>query len=239
MFGLLRRVYQPVAIILGAAVLALTSVAPATTVMPTNLAELADNAEKAFVGTITGQEVVRVGTDGWGERITAEVTDGIRGTSVGEKVSWTQYRMGEHARLVGMPEYVVGRSYVIFLSAKAAGSPYTAPVSLGQGVFQISTGSDGAVRARNQFNNAHVYAGVNVRQLAPVAAPGRAVVKLAGGTTAGAQTELGTLVAHSRALVAAPQRKAVSKYGRPAREVVPLGLPGQSKDAAVPSVRVP
>jgi hypothetical protein len=34
--------------------------------------------------------------------------------------------------LVGMPEYVVGRSYVIFLSAKAAGSPYTAPVSLGQ-----------------------------------------------------------------------------------------------------------
>jgi hypothetical protein len=209
----------------------------ATTVMPANLAELTDNAGKAFVGTVTSQEVVAVG-EGWGERITAEVHEAILGTTADAKVTWTQYRMGEQTRMAGMPEYEVGRTYLIFLNAPAANSPYTAPTNLGQGVFVVTSGSSGAVRARNQFNNAHLYAGLELKQLGPAAAPQRAAVKLKGGTTVGAQTELATLVAQTRALDALPGRNSLAQFGRPAREVVPLGLPGSAGADAVPTARL-
>jgi hypothetical protein len=210
--------------------LVVTPQAPATTVLPVNLAELTDNAGKAFVGTVVAQDVVAVG-DGWGERITVEVHEGLRDAEPDSKVTWTQYRPGQQTRLPGMPEYTVGRTYLIFLSAPAPNSPYTAPVGLGQGVFLVTTASDGAVRARNQFNNAHVYAGLEMKQLGPAAAPKRASVKLQGGKTADDRTELASLVAQARVLSDAPGRNSVNRYGRPAREAVPLGIPGSPKAA--------
>lgn len=209
----------------------------ATSAMPNNLAELVDGSGKAFVATVVEQKVIPVG-EGWGERITVEVHEALRGTQDGDKLTWTQYRLGQETRLPGMPQYEVGRTYLIFLRDSAPGSPFTAPVGLGQGVFVIATSSTGVIRARNQFNNAHIYAGLDLKQLGPAAAPQRAAIKLKSGSEAGSQTELATLVAQARALNAVPGRNSVSRFGRMAREVVPLGLSDSSSTSSQLSTAV-
>ncbi len=160
------------------AVLILTVGLPAITVVDANLAQIVEHTDKAFVGTVTGVEVVQVNGDQWASQITVSVSQGVLGgAAAGETVTWTQARPNEHTPYCGMPQYQVGGEHLVFLSATAGDSPFSAPVALGHGSFRCETNANGVTTATNAFGNGALFSGLDLAAISaasdgPVSANG-------------------------------------------------------------------
>ena len=70
-----------------------------------------------------------------------------------------------------MPQFEAGEEWLLFIAPKAEGSPFQAPVALGQGAFRIHRDSEtGAVYARNEFMNSNLTQDLDEQALAEAVA---------------------------------------------------------------------
>ncbi|CAN5441127.1 hypothetical protein BH09SUM1_BH09SUM1_24690 [soil metagenome] len=129
----------------------------ATSMIPVNLAQIVKYTETGFVGTCESVETVHI-EQGWADKVTFKVTETIVGKAPADgTITWYQKRMGEASPIPGMPKYVKGAEHMIFLTAKASGSPFQAPFGLGQGAFKVTRNDAGAASATNEFDNKYLY----------------------------------------------------------------------------------
>lgn len=143
--------------------LASGSNACATTMVSMNIAQLSDNAESAFVVQI--QSVETSETNGRAcDAITGIATDVFFGDlKTSEVVTWRQFKLGNTLSLPGMPQYEIGKEYLIFLSGPGTGMGFKSPVGLGQGAFSITRDPEtGLASARNAYMNATLARGMNL-----------------------------------------------------------------------------
>jgi hypothetical protein len=152
------------------ALLLSASTALATSVRPFNLLELTQQAEKIFQGECVGARQVTVvvrSTDAPAMEYDFRVVEGIRGAQVGETVTFRQVgpptfdpATGERLRsapfIVGMPEYRVGRRYLLFLGQESEFGLNT-PAGLHQGFFEESVEPNGRRAFINGQNNATLF----------------------------------------------------------------------------------
>lgn len=141
--------------------------ASALTMVPVNLGLMVEYTDKAFVGKAVSMQPVET-SQGWADEVTFQVTEPVIGkVTAGETVTWLQRRSGEQVPMPGMPRYEGGQEYMIFLAGKAPDSQLQAPYALGQGTFRVHRDrSTGAVYARNEFENASLFQGVDTEALA-------------------------------------------------------------------------
>ena len=191
-----RRFGATLVVALALLILASIVPAPAMTILPLDLAQLAGGAGRIFVGHV---ERVETGHDVSGLPAvwtTFAVDEALKGPG-GEQVTLKQLGTsfgGNDARVVpyaGMPRYQAGESVVLFVHPESA-LGFTSPVGLGQGCFRILD-RDGRRIVENDVCN---------RNLAVEAGAART---LGGADQAGAPTvaalPLETLLGRVRALV--------------------------------------
>ena len=146
-------------IIAAALVLIGSTNAFATSLRPINLAETVDLAKTAFVGHITNIQLVQTRI-GAGEQITANILRPVFGVpETSSTAVWIQFRPGAGgARLAGMPQFQIGKDYLIYLSGRSGNSPYSAPIGFGYGSFLIhKSQKSSATLAQNEFHNWTLY----------------------------------------------------------------------------------
>lgn len=141
--------------------------ATAMTMVATNLAQLSETAESAFVIRIDSIET----TASQGrpcDQITGTIVEPIFGNvQTSQTKSWNQFRLGPGLGLPGMPEYEVGKEYLLFLSGKGPGPGFQSPVGMGQGAFSVMRNPQtGAVAVRNAFMNRTLGAGLDLNAAA-------------------------------------------------------------------------
>lgn len=143
------------------------TLAPAVTMVPVNLAQIVEHTEKAFVGTVTGSEVVQL-SKGWADKITVKVSDPVLGSvKAGDTVTWLQYRIGKEIPVAGMPKYKVGDEHLIFLAGKGRNTEFQAAYGLGQGSFRVHREkATGKALVRNDFMNAHLFENLDTALIA-------------------------------------------------------------------------
>ncbi len=140
-----------------------TSTASAMTMVSTNLAQLSEIAESAFVIRI--DSVVTTTSQGRPcDQVTGTIVEPIFGdVQTSESISWNQFKLGPGVKLAGMPDYELGKEYLIFLSGKGTGPGFQAPVGMGQGAFSVMRNpKTGTVAVRNAFLNRTLAAGLNL-----------------------------------------------------------------------------
>lgn len=139
----------------------------ATQILPRTAVELSNGAELIFVGTCLSREF-KPGNIPYTE-YTIKIENAIKGDlQPGSTFTFRQWgaapgmaRAGIPApRLVGMPTYELGQTYMLFLGPKNK-ADLRFPVGGGQGVFRV-TKSAGSSTVKNELDNRFLY---------PVAAP--------------------------------------------------------------------
>ncbi len=161
----------PVTLLLVGLVLA-SHQAQATKMLHRNAEELAKLAERIFVGVCTFREARIEGELTINEyttfnEYTFEVVDGVKGIETGDSLVIRQYafpvgrgqypdRQWQLGKIPGMPEYLPGNKYLLFLRDDSARG-LTSPIGLGQGAFQIVVAKDGSEHAINLFQNSGVF----------------------------------------------------------------------------------
>ena len=151
----LRKVQIPLLVV---AVLALQSTSLfATKMLQRNAEELADLADRIFVGVCISAEEKQmdfpsVGSTGTYTEYTFQVEESIKGVTGGTVVLRQLGRARGIGSIVGMPAYDVGKTYLMFLRAD---SEYglASPIGLGQGAFEVTTKDSGSQQAINAFGN--------------------------------------------------------------------------------------
>lgn len=150
----------------------------ATTIVSTNLAQLSETAEKAFV--------VRIDSVVVGEHngqpcdvITGLVTDTVFGdVTTSDVITWHQFRFSQRVALPAMPAYQSGKEYLIFLSGPGTGAGLRSPIGLGQGAFLVGRNeATGAATIQNQYRNATLTRGLDITKVAEAMADGNAAAR--------------------------------------------------------------
>lgn len=136
----------------------------ATMVLPQSAETLSQKAELIFVGTCLGR-VVKAGPPIYTE-YSFQIEDAVKGAlEPGTTFSLRQWggTPGQHPagvksapRLIGMPSYVQGERYMLFLGAESQAG-LRAPIGLGQGVFRVTTAADGTITVQNEMGNRFLY----------------------------------------------------------------------------------
>jgi len=127
--------------------------ASATTVLPMNLAQLSEVAEKAFVARVDSVETTTAASRSY-DLVTVTVTEPVFGdAATSDVVQWKQFRFSKNVALSGMPTYEPGREYLVFLSGKGRGTDFQMPVGLGQGAFFVKRNNRGEAVAVNGMAN--------------------------------------------------------------------------------------
>jgi hypothetical protein len=134
----------------------------ATKVIHQNVVDMARLAGTVFVGACTEAAVERV-PFGTGSlpctRYVFDVLEPVKGAP-GSRVMFRQLGTPSGAgHVVGMPEYRVGESYLLFLLPESSAG-LTSPVGLYQGAFEIVSGEDGQ-QLLNLQDNLGVFHGVD------------------------------------------------------------------------------
>jgi hypothetical protein len=150
----------------------------ATQILPQTSDDLAQKADLIFVGTCltrTVKEGPPVHTE-----YTFKIETPVKGTlQPGETFTVRQWGNLPGAaastgiagpRLLGMPSYEPGQSYMLFLGPQSQ-SGFRAPVGLGQGVFHVTKAADGSTVVQNEMGNRFLFPS----NTAPVVKPGKAV----------------------------------------------------------------
>ncbi len=136
----------------------------ATTLLPTNLANISETAESAFVVRIDSFETSHSADGRSFDVVTGTVIEPVFGErKTSETVTWNQFKFSKNVRMPAMPAYEAGEEYLVFLSGQGTGPGYQAPVGLGQGLFKILRNPEtGAAMARNAYMNSTLTAGLDV-----------------------------------------------------------------------------
>ena len=164
---------------------ALSASAWSLSVLPINLGKIVEYTGQGFVGNAISTNVVHT-PQGWADQITFEVTEPIIGTvKTGERITWFQVRSSEQVRMPGLPQYINGSSYAIFLADKAPGSQLQAPSGVGQGSFALKTDASGNVTAQNDNMNSSLFKDLDTAALSTAIAE-----KMAAGKTKEAKAEV-------------------------------------------------
>lgn len=127
--------------------LALPALVRATSVLPLGLDRIVHDARVIFQGTVTGVRSERDPETGWiVSYVTFRVDDALKG-AVGSTYVVKQIggRLpdGESYHVDGVPSYVPGRSYVMFLTGPSTVG-LSSPIGLSQGKFRIESSANGA-----------------------------------------------------------------------------------------------
>src|SRR5690606_35106291 len=146
--------------------LLVSSLLSATTLVPVNFVQLAESSETAFVGTVKNIQSVKT-PQGHGQQITMDIEESIFGLGTSDKTtSWIQAKPSKNTIIPGMPQFTVGKKYMVFLTGKQPGSPFQAPQALGYGAFSVlKDPSTGNASARNNFMNASLLKNVDTKKL--------------------------------------------------------------------------
>lgn len=120
--------------------------ARASSVLPLDLDRIVGDSTAAFQGTVTGMRSERDPQSGLiVTYVDFRVDDALKGP-VGDSYTLKQVggRLpdGESYRVDGVPSYVVGESYVVFLTSPSS-IGLSSPVGLSQGRFRIAPGAAG------------------------------------------------------------------------------------------------
>lgn len=115
----------------------------ATSLLPINLEQLSTRASLIFYGTVIANQVKKDVQSGHIATFTEfKVIDLIKGNAAGKH---TIKQIGGHLkennialRVHGVPEYEIGKHYVIFLPEKSS-LGFSSPLGLHQGSFSVST----------------------------------------------------------------------------------------------------
>ena len=176
------RALRFTAMFIAVALLALTSSSVnATSVLQMNLAQMINNSEKVFVGTVVDLSESRIAVGG-GEvpavTYTFRVGDTFKGSYEEEKgVKFTTVTMlgtiknvkeGKHP-IVDFPFLRCGEEYLLVVG-HAGSTGLTTTVGLGQGNFTLS-GEDGDKVALNAASNVGLFTGMSVGFTDGVAVP--------------------------------------------------------------------
>src|SRR5258706_1190006 len=127
--------------------LAFAPPASAASVMPLYLDEIIDRSAVAFEGVCVDNRTEREATTGWIVTYTTfEVRDvlkgGVSATHVIKQIGGTLATEGLTYQVPGIPKFVVGESYVVFL-AGVSSAGFSSPVGPAQGRVSITQGSAG------------------------------------------------------------------------------------------------
>ena len=150
----------------------------ATQVLPQTSEDLAQKADLIFVGTCVTRSVKEgppVHTE-YTFKIETPVKGSLQAGSVLTVRQWGGLPGGVSSaklsgpRLVGMPTYEPGQSYMLFLGPESAAG-FRAPVGLGQGVFRVVKSAEGSTVVQNEMGNRFLFPS----EAAPVAKSGKAV----------------------------------------------------------------
>lgn len=142
--------------------------ANATTLVATNLAQLSESAESAFVIKIESVETSSSSDGKSFDVVRGIIIDPIFGDiKTSETISWNQFRLGVNVALPSMPTYEIGKEYLIFLTGPGRGTGFKSPVGLGQGAFSVIRNSKtGEAFARNAYMNSTLTSGLNLDAIA-------------------------------------------------------------------------
>lgn len=151
--------------------------ASATQLLPLTADDLSLKADVVFVGTCltrTPKEGPLVHTE-----YTFKIDTVVKGTQQpGSSFTFRQWGSLPGAtksqfagpRLLGMPSYEPGQSYMLFLGGETS-EGFRAPVGLGQGVFRVMKAADGSTIVQNELGNRFLYPS----DVAPSISKGKAV----------------------------------------------------------------
>ena len=125
-----------------------STVAPAATVLPLYLDEMADTAAVVFEGRVTGnRSAVDAGTGLVVTYTTFEVRDTLKGKPAAtheiKQVGGALPGDGPQYHVMGVPRFEVGQDYVVFL-AGVSSAGFSSPIGLAQGRFKVD--AEGAGR---------------------------------------------------------------------------------------------
>lgn len=150
----------------------------ATTIVSTNLAQLSETAEKAFVVRIDSVVVGKHKGQPC-DVITGLVTDTVFGNvATSDVITWHQFRFSPRVALPAMPAYQTGKEYLIFLSGPGTGAGLRSPIGLGQGAFLVGrNAATGAATIQNQYRNATLTRGLDITKVAEAMTDGDAVTR--------------------------------------------------------------
>ena len=115
----------------------------ATSLLPLTLEQLSTRAELIFYGRVINNTTDRDKQSGQiATHTTFEVTELIKGDAADrhtiKQIGGRLAETGTTLRIQGVPRYVVGDSYVVFLPAKSS-LGFSSPLGLHQGSFTVST----------------------------------------------------------------------------------------------------
>jgi len=115
----------------------------ATSMLPISLEQLSTRASLIFFGKVINNEVRKDEQSGRIATFTEfEVIDLIKGKTgtrhTIKQIGGHLKETGTIVRIQGVPEYVVGNSYVVFLPEKSK-SGFSSPLGLHQGSFDVAT----------------------------------------------------------------------------------------------------
>ncbi len=183
--------------------LLLASHVAAMTVLPLDLPELTERADRIFVGRV---ERVESGRDAHGlpaTWTTFAVVEKLKGAPP-EHVTLKQLgaSLGAGTTVVphpALPRYRPGESVVLFVHPDS-GLGFTSPVGLGQGCFRLRT-ADGGTVAENDVGNRNLAPAPGASRQRPAASPRTATA--VAPPNAAAPLALDDLLVRVRALVAA------------------------------------
>ena len=123
--------------------LSMVSSANATSLLPLTLEQLSTRAELIFYGRVTENTTTRDEQSGQiATQTTFEVIELIKGEAADrhtiKQIGGQLKETGTTLRIQGVPRYIVGESYVIFLPEKSS-LGFSSPLGLYQGSFSVST----------------------------------------------------------------------------------------------------
>jgi hypothetical protein len=121
--------------------------AGAASVLPLYLDEIIDRSAVAFEGVVLENRTEREASSGYVVTYTTfEVRDVLKGgvgsTHVIKQIGGTLAAEGLNYQIAGVPKFVVGESYVVFLHGVSSAG-FSSPVGLTQGRFSIRQGAAG------------------------------------------------------------------------------------------------
>lgn len=150
---------------LGLGLQVISATASATTMVSTNLAQLSELAQDAFVLRIDSVETSTAEGRNF-DIVSGVVTENVFGDKqTSEPVSWNQFKISANVKLPGMPQYEPGKEYLVFLSGPGKGTGFQSPIGLGQGMFKVKRLPDGRASVQNGFMNSTVFRSLNTDKI--------------------------------------------------------------------------
>lgn len=159
---------KPKTLAIGVVALSIVGGLPATQVLPVNLVQMVQSADRIFLGVCAGaKETTEASTGMPVVEYTFVVKRGLKGTAKGDTVVFRQInskRKNGAIAVVGVPQYSKGAELLVFLHGDSR-IGLTSPVGLSQGLFRLQKLSDGSMGVINSLKNGNLAYNLTTRQV--------------------------------------------------------------------------